>query len=146
MIRSPFGEELNIFQCIRYALDKSGVLTVLPGAQSVEEVETLLSYYEQSEEVSDYSIMGTFASPQASEKCVYCNHCKPCPAGIDIGLVNKYSDLARSGDAMAVEHYRTLDKNAGDCIGCGHCDRRCPFSVSQSERMQEIRKYMDNHK
>ena len=31
---------------------------------------------------------------------------------------------------------------ANDCIGCGHCDNRCPFSVKQSERMQEIRSYM----
>ena len=53
-----------------------------------------------------------------------------------------YYDLALAGDAMAVEHYRTLEKNADDCIGCGHCDNRCPFSVKQSERMQEIRSYM----
>ena len=33
---------------------------------------------------------------------------------------------------MAVEHYRTLEKNASDCIECGHCDSRCPFRVRQS--------------
>ena len=82
-------------------------------------------------------------SSQASGKCVYCNHCKPCPVGIDIGLVNKYYDLAKAGDAMAIEHYRTLEKNADDCVGCGHCDSRCPFSVKQSERMQEIKTYMN---
>ena len=74
---------------------------------------------------------------------MYCNHCKPCPMGIDVGLVNKYYDLARAGDAMAAEHYRTLEKNASDCVGCGHCDSRCPFSVNQSERMAQIREYMD---
>ena len=40
--QSPFGQALTPYQCIRYALDRPGVLTVLPGAQSVEEVETLL--------------------------------------------------------------------------------------------------------
>lgn len=29
---SPFGRALTEYQCIRYALDKPGVLTVLPGA------------------------------------------------------------------------------------------------------------------
>ena len=58
--------------------------------------------------------------------------------GIDIGLVNKYYDLAQAGDKLADKHYRTLEKNAGDCIQCGHCDSRCPFAVKQSERMQEI--------
>lgn len=140
--QSPFGRALTPYQCIRYCLDKPGVLTVLPGAQSVQEVESLLAFFEQTEAATDYSVIASFAPPQASGKCVYCNHCKPCPMGIDIGLVNKYYDLAKAGDAMAVEHYRTLEKNASDCIGCGHCDSRCPFSVRQSERMLEIRDYM----
>ena len=39
------------------------------------------------------------------------------------------------------EHYLTLEKTASDCIGCGHCDVRCPFTVAQSARMQEIKEY-----
>ena len=42
---------------------------------------------------------------------------------------------------MAAEHYRALPVNASDCVGCGHCDSRCPFAVPQSERMREIRRY-----
>lgn len=141
--QSPFQKALTPYQCIRYALDKPGILTVLPGAQSVKEVESLLAYYDQTEEDLDYSIIGTFAPASASGKCVYCNHCKPCPAGLDIGLINKYYDLAKAGDDMAVEHYKTLEKNASDCIQCGHCDSRCPFHVNQSQRMNEIKKYMD---
>ena len=141
--QSPFGKALTPYQCIRYALDKPGILTVLPGAQSVKEVESLLAYYDQTEEDLDYSVIGTFAPASASGKCVYCNHCKPCPAGLDIGLINKYYDLAKAGDDMAVEHYKTLEKNASDCIQCGHCDSRCPFHVHQSKRMLEIKEYMD---
>ena len=142
--QSPFGRALTQYQCIRYALDRPGVLTVLPGAQSIQEVEELLRYEDQPEETLDYSVIASFAPPQAAGKCVYCNHCKPCPAGIDIGLVNKYYDLAKAGDKLAAEHYRTLEKNASDCIRCGHCDCRCPFSVRQSERMQEIRAFMES--
>ena len=29
----------------------------------------------------------------AAGACVYCNHCAPCPAGLNIGLINKYYDL-----------------------------------------------------
>ncbi len=141
--RSPFGQALTPFQCIKYALDKPGVLTVLPGAQSVEEVDELLSYYDRTDEELDYSVIGSFAPPQANGKCVYCNHCKPCPVGIDIGLVNKYYDLAIVGDTLAKEHYSTLEKKASDCISCGHCDSRCPFSVKQSKRMAEIKSFME---
>ena len=138
---SPFGRALTPYQCIRYCLDKPGVLTALAGVGNTEEVEKLLAYYEQDETDTDYSIISTLTPQDQVGKCVYCNHCKPCPAGLDIGLINKYYDLARTGDALAKEHYRTLERKAGDCISCGHCDSRCPFHVAQSERMQEIREY-----
>ena len=69
---------------------------------------------------------------------MYCNHCHPCPVGLNIGLINKYYDLSMAGDTMAAGHYEKLEKHAGDCIGCGHCDRRCPFRVRQSEKMKKI--------
>ena len=48
---------------------------------------------------------------------------------VDIGLINKYYDLARAGDQLARSHYDKLEKRAGDCVGCGHCDSRClPYS------------------
>lgn len=139
--QSPFGTALSICQCIRYALDKPGVMTVLPGAQSVDEVRRLLEYYNKNEEELDYSAIGTFAPAEAAGKCVYCGHCKPCPIGIDVGLVNKYYDLAKAGDTLAATHYGTLELNASDCISCGHCDSRCPFGVAQSYRMNEINAY-----
>ena len=138
---SPFGETLTQYQCIRYALDKPGVLTVLPGAKSIEEIDQLIRYYEQTEEALDYSIIGSFAPPQASGKCVYCSHCMPCPAGLDIGTINKFYDLAKIGDDMAREHYLALEKTAADCMSCGHCSSRCPFSVDQMGRMQKIAEY-----
>ena len=138
---SPFGQALSQYQCIRYALDKPGVLTVLPGAKSVEEIDCLLRYYEQTEAALDYSVIGTFAPPEANGKCVYCNHCAPCPAGLDIGMINKFYDLAKIGDEMAREHYMALDRTASECISCGHCISRCPFSVDQMGRMQTISEY-----
>ena len=138
---SPFGMALTPYQCMKYALDKPGVLTVLPGARNEADVRELLKYADMSEEELDYSVIGSFAPVHADGKCVYCNHCKPCPVGLDVGLINKYYDLAKAGDAMAREHYLTLAKKASDCVGCGHCDSRCPFHVKQSARMQEIKEY-----
>ena len=45
---------------------------------------------------------------------------------------------------MAREHYLALDKTAKDCVDCGHCNSRCPFSVDQVNRMQEIAEYFWN--
>lgn len=49
----------------------------------------------------------------------------------------------RQGDLLAAEHYRALTKTAADCIGCGHCNSRCPFQVNQQERMAQIKEYFE---
>ena len=135
---SPFHAALTEVQCIQYALDKPGVLTVLPGVRNRKDLGSVLHYFDATPEERDYSIIGTFAAPADTGRCVYCAHCQPCPQNIPIAAVNKYYDLARLGDALAVQHYKKLDYHADNCINCGHCDNRCPFGVHQSKRMREI--------
>lgn len=138
---SPFGQALTESQCIQYALDKPGVLDVLPGIRSRADLDRVLAYLTASTEERDYSAIGSFAPAEAEGRCVYCAHCHPCPVGLDIALINKYYDLAKAGDALASDHYRKLALHAGDCVSCGHCDGRCPFHVDQSGRMKEIAGY-----
>ena len=138
---SPFKKALTQYQCIQYALDRPGVLTVLPGIRGQKDLKHILGFLEASPEEKDYSILADFTPGKIDGACVYCNHCQPCPAGLDIGLINKYYDLARAGDQLAKSHYAQLEKKAGNCINCGHCTLRCPFHVSQAERMQEICAY-----
>ena len=138
---SVFDQALTTTQCIQYALDKPGVLTVLPGVRTMADLEDALRAVDAPAAARDYSVIGSFAPPKDKGRCVYCNHCQPCPEGILIGLVNKYYDLARAGDDMAAQHYRELERHADDCIHCGHCDTRCPFDVAQSQRMSEIAAY-----
>ena len=138
---SPFGRALTEYQCIQYALDKPGVLTVLPGVRNRDDLRRILGFLTASPEERDYAVLGTFTPKDAAGICVYCNHCQPCPAGLDVGLINKYYDLSRAGDALARDHYEQLEKHAEDCVQCGHCDSRCPFHVVQTDRMEEIRAY-----
>ncbi len=135
---SPFGTAMTHAQCLQYALDRPGVLTAVPGVQTMEHLDTLLRFLTASEEEKDYSLIGSFTADKIAGVCVYCNHCQPCPAGIDIGLVNKYYDLALAGDVLAICHYDKVSVKAGQCLACGHCDDRCPFGVSQMARMAQI--------
>ena len=138
---SPFGRALTPYQCIQYALDKPGVLTVLPGIRDLEDVRQILGFFDASSEERDYSVISSLTPGDVTGSCVYCSHCQPCPAGLNIGLINKYYDLALMGDALAADHYEKLEKKASDCISCRHCDRRCPFHVVQTDRMKEIAGY-----
>ncbi len=75
--------------------------------------------------------------------CMYCGHCAPCTASIDIALVNKYLDLAQAQPELPEtvrEHYRVLPAKAADCVACGICETNCPFGVRIVERMQEAKK------
>ena len=136
---SPFGKALTVNQCLQYALDKPGVVSVLPGIKGMDDLHGVLSFLDSTPEERDYSVVRTFSPPDVSGRCVYCNHCQPCPQGINVGLVNKYYDLVLAGDALAADHYMNLSLKAGDCIGCGHCNDVCPFHVDQVARMAEIR-------
>ena len=139
--QSPVGAALTHAQCLQYAIDRPGVLSAVPGVQSLQQLDQLLAAVSAPEAEKDYSIIGTFTADTISGTCVYCGHCRPCPAGIDIGLVNKYYDLARGGDVLAAGHYRKLAVQADACLHCGHCESRCPFSVAQEARMDEIAAY-----
>ncbi len=139
--KSPFHQAMTTAQCIQYALDRPGVVTVLPGPGSVAELADILRYLDTPTEARDYAVISALVPDSSRGSCVYCKHCHPCPVGLDIGLINKYYDLSRLGDVLAKEHYLTLDKTAADCVQCGHCNSRCPFHVDQMARMREIKAY-----
>lgn len=138
---SPFGKGMSREQCIQYALDRPAVLAVVPGVRNMSDLDRLLEYLSATPEQKDYSAIGEFTPANAMGNCVYCNHCQPCPAKIDIGLVNKYYDLALVGDALAKNHYEKLSVKATACLACGHCDKRCPFKVKQQAKMKLIATY-----
>ena len=138
---SPFKKALTRNQCIQYCLDRPAVLAVVPGVRNLSDLRELLQYPTSTAAERDYSVIGEFTPKSAMGNCVYCNHCQPCPAGIDIGLVNKYYDLSLAGDKMAANHYDKLVIKADACLKCGHCDRRCPFKVQQQAKMSAIAQY-----
>ena len=155
--RSPFGVALTPAQCIHYCLTRPAVAAVMGGYHTPEEADAAVAYETASEGERDYaSVLAGAPRHTYRGQCTYCGHCKPCPYDIDIAMVNKFYDLA----CMAVEaagnpkkradrraavpasvagHYAALKSHAGDCIGCGACVRRCPFSVDVPTRMLDAR-------
>lgn len=138
---SLFKRALTHTQCFQYVLDRPAVMTVLPGVRNMTDLQTALKYVTATPEEKDYSVIGEFTPQDAYGVCVYCNHCQPCPMGLNVGLINKYYDLALAGDEMAKGHYEKLPIHADACVQCGHCESRCPFHVKQENRMKEINTY-----
>ncbi len=138
---SPFGVALTPVQCIHYALTRPGVASFLAGCRTPEEVRVAARYSEASGEEKDYSVvLGNTQKYAMTGKCLYCNHCLPCPAEIDIARVMKYLDLAAGTGSVPDSlrsHYLELNSKASDCIGCGTCEDNCPFAVPVRDRMKE---------
>ena len=140
---SPFGVALTPVQCIHYALTRPAVASILTGFDCVAHVDAAVAYETASEDEKDYASVLAHAPAHAYYgQCTYCGHCAPCPAGIDIAMVNKLYDLARMQEGKAIPatlkaHYEQLSAGAKDCIGCGGCQQRCPFGVPVIERMKK---------
>ena len=139
--RSPFGVRLTAAQCIHYCLTRPGVASVLCGYDTVEQIDAAAAYETATQEEKDYASVLAGAPKHAYKGgCTYCGHCKPCPAEIDIAMVNKLYDLAvmqPEVPASVRQHYFALGHRADECLGCRQCESRCPFGVPVSRRMDE---------
>ena len=111
------------------------------GCKNRAEVLEAVRYLDTSEEERDYApVLGTLRSDFRGN-CVYCSHCQPCPAEIDIAAVNKYLDIARLDEGSVPpsirSHYLGLSHTGSECIACGSCEARCPFGVPIIENMAD---------
>lgn len=139
--QSPFGVTFTPEQLIHYALTRPGVSSVLCGYDLIEQVDAAVRYETASDDEKDYaSVLASAPLHSYKGQCTYCGHCRPCPAGIDIAMVNKFYDLAAAKEEVPEsikEHYRALGVTASSCIGCRGCEERCPFGVKVADRMKE---------
>lgn len=138
---SPFGRAMTPVQCIHYALGRPAVVTCLPGVRNLRDLQAALAYYTATQEEKDYSFLFKTSLQNIEGVCIYCGHCQPCAAKIDIAAANKYYDLAQAGDALAKEHYLAMEHTAGQCIQCGQCEPRCPVHVKIRNRIKATAAY-----
>ena len=117
-------------QCLAYALAQPGVAAAVPGCADLAELRAAQAYLRASAADMDFSeALADFAEPVSGE-CVYCNHCLPCPMGIDVGATIRALESASWLDAAALaEAYRVLLVGPSSCTDCGLCGERCPFGV-----------------
>lgn len=143
---SPFGVALTPVQCLHYALTRPAVASVMVGYDTPEHVREAAAYETASLEEKDYaSVLAKAPYHAYSGQCTYCGHCQPCPVRIDIAMVNKLYDLAAMQEEVPPTvraHYEALSANASDCIGCGACEKRCPFGVPVVERMGKAKELL----
>ena len=138
---SPFGVAMTVPQCIQYCLDRNGVKVVIVGCHTVEEVLEAVKYYDATDKERSYAhIFSAGNVIHMTGRCMYCNHCQPCPAHIDVAAVTKFLDLATQQNTVpetVAQHYWALPATADDCLMCGKCESNCPFGVKIRQNMKK---------
>ena len=69
--RSPFPFALTPYQCVQYALDKPGVLSVLAGVGNRERLKEYLDFLDVPADEKDYSCLGEVSPAEEVGACVY---------------------------------------------------------------------------
>lgn len=143
---TPFAAPMTVHQCIHYALSRPAAASALLGMENREQVLDAVRYTTLDDAQKDYTKVLSVMRNDFKGNCVYCSHCQPCPAEIDIAAVNKYLDIARLDTSKippsVCSHYQSMSHNGGECISCGSCEERCPFDVPIIENMAEAERLM----
>jgi len=143
-VKLKIPSHMTPIHCLAYVLSQIGVSTTIPGVRSTQELDGILAYVDSTSEEKDYSEILSNFNEYKTGQCVYCNHCLPCPSGINIGEVTRLLDTANFQVADEVKtRYANLQFTGSQCTRCGVCVDRCPFEVdilSNMERAEALLK------
>ena len=118
---------------LRFIGQNPDVSVVIPGMYATKELEQNLAAMENEAPLSGEELakIDQIRAELGTQFCRRCNYCQPCAAGIGIsGIFVLEGYLRRYGlGDWAKARYAAMGKKAGDCIGCGACEARCPYQL-----------------
>ncbi len=134
---------------LRYAASLDGVLTVLSGMSTIEQMQEnckILGKEFKPLTDAEQEMLKTAAKIVEGKKpvgCTGCHYCmdKGCPAGINIpeilsclNMLNQFNNLRMT----RMKYYPAIEKNSPrDCRSCGSCERSCPQKLPIMQLIRE---------
>ncbi|MGI6736332.1 MAG: aldo/keto reductase [Anaerovoracaceae bacterium] len=137
---------------LRFAADLDGIITVLSGMSSLEQMEDNLAVMKSFHGLTEKERGVIAQAQQALAKiplipCTTCDYCaKVCPC--DIGISGSFTAmnmlLLYGSRRAAIDQTGWLidghgRKPAGDCIKCGRCEQACPQHISIRSELERVR-------
>ena len=129
----------NAELAMRFIAQNENVSVVIPGMYDVREIRQNLSAVENKAPLSEAELaeIEEIRRTLGTQFCRRCNYCQPCTEGIGISFIfilEGYLQRYGLGD-WAKDRYHSLAKKAGDCVGCGACEARCPYQLPIREML-----------
>ncbi len=150
LFRKYAPEASNVSWALRFAASHDGVMMVLSGMNTVEQmrenIETMKEFVPLNEEEQDLTgeaakiIQSSLTIP-----CTGCGYCTvKCPKQIPIP---EYFSLFQHGymTTQFVYYYNLSQTHpkAGECIGCHQCEKHCPQHIEITKHLKEISEKFD---
>ncbi|MDO4532002.1 MAG: aldo/keto reductase, partial [Bacillota bacterium] len=126
---------------LRFICANPDVDVVIPGMFDLKEIAENLAAAEDNSPMTEEEIskIEEIRSSLGSNFCRRCNYCAPCAVGIaipNVFLFQGYLDRYGLGD-WAKERYHAMPVKASACIGCGACEKRCPYELPIRDMLKD---------
>jgi hypothetical protein len=121
----------------------------LPGYDSVERVDEIVSLYEEPNTVTeeDLQLIKKYCNELGREFCRRCEYCQPCPQGVMITMAMGYKVVAaRMSPEVALEFSRIPMESVSLCTECRECIERCPYELPIPEILKAHYDLYEQHK
>ena len=139
---------------IRYAASLDGIITVLSGMSSVEQMEDNISYMKDFKPLSgaEQEVVRQaqrVLSESTSIPCTACRYCTAgCPKNIPIPEIFGARNQQLIWEQMEAgrRRYARAVKDAGkasDCIACGRCESACPQHLGVIEYLKDCAEQLE---
>jgi predicted aldo/keto reductase-like oxidoreductase len=121
---------------------------VIPGFDSVEGIDEVLSFYEQENVVTveDNANMERYRQEIGKQFCRRCEYCQPCPQGVMITPAMGYPIVARRmSPAVSVKFAQKPMESVPQCVECGICIQRCPYELPIPQMIKKHYELYESH-
>ncbi|MDD8049219.1 MAG: aldo/keto reductase [Thomasclavelia sp.] len=140
---------------LRYIASLDGVMTVLSGMSTQEQLEDNLQTMSEFKKMNEdeYKIIDKITHMilnQPTIPCTKCRYCVPgCPMKVEIPeLFTAYNSQMLYGKSSRYKHYYTKHSTAPQnpasaCIECGQCEGVCPQHLEIINLLKKVSKLFD---
>ena len=127
---------------LRFIASNPDVTVVIPGMAEAREIKENANAIDSVAPLSDNERekVSKIRELLGTNFCRRCNYCAPCTVGINIPAVFLFEGYYSRYDLKdwAKDRYSQLPKTASDCVGCGLCETRCPYSLPIRDMLKKV--------